>query len=88
MTLTTTDENKNQFRKIRRPDHPKVRVAHQVLQDGCHKQGAYIQFLRDVVLYGLWSALLSAKNYEGDGCYEEGTVDLALTCAVSDTDRE
>lgn len=36
--------------------------------------GAYIQFDKDVQIYGLYEALLYAEGYEKQGHYVEGTV--------------
>lgn len=35
--------------------------------------GAYLQFAKDVRIYGLWEALLYAENYEAEGAYAPGT---------------
>jgi hypothetical protein len=45
---------------------------------GCVNQGAYIQFVQDVGMYGLWEALLYAESYEANGDYAQGTVHDAM----------
>lgn len=80
--LNVSNEHKTQLRKIRTIAHKSVEAARNTLVTGCIEQGAYMQFGRDVTVYGLWEALLYASNYEGDGAYEVGTAQKALDAAV------
>jgi hypothetical protein len=44
--------------------------------------GEYLQFAKDVRIYGLWEALLYAENYEAEGAYAPGTALKAFQAAV------
>jgi len=57
-----------------------------IVADGCKKEheGAYLQFIKDVLVYGLWEALLFVELYEKDGVirtnyYDPGTAYKAFT---------
>lgn len=73
---------RDQLCRIKRADDPSAEAARHVLVSGCTNQGAYIQFGRDLVLYGLWEALLYAESYEQKGWYSPGTVQGAIDASI------
>jgi len=44
---------------------------------GCLDPAVTVQFQRDVLVYGLYEALLFVEGYEGDGAYVKGTAQAA-----------
>jgi hypothetical protein len=81
--LNVTDEQKKALRKIRTINSQTVEAVRNSLSNGCIEKGAYMQFATDVTVYGLWSALLSAHNYEDRyKAYAPGTVEKALQIAL------
>jgi hypothetical protein len=77
------EEQKKALRRIKKIDHPAVETARNALVCGCIDQGAYIQFAKDVTLYGLYEALLYAQNYEERGCYAKGTTTKATNACLT-----
>lgn len=75
-----TPEQKRQLRKIKT-----VSSAVKAIVYGGNKDGMpmSVQFNRDVVLYGMYEALLYVEGYEAEGKYEAGTADKAATAALN-----
>jgi len=71
-----SQEHKKQLRKIKAG--PLYDTARNLLNCGIVSgpglSEAYIQFDKDVKLYGLYEALLYAEGYEQQGHFVEGTV--------------
>ena len=44
-----------------------------MIYSGCISQGADVQFIQDVRIYGLYEALLFAEGYEDEGYFAKGT---------------
>ena len=78
--LTATNDQKKALRR-HKTIHGIDDVRHTLVK-GCKDQASYIQFGYDVQVYGLWEALLYAKNYEDQGAYAEGTAQKALEAAI------
>lgn len=58
-----------------------VKVA---VYDGCSNPGGSVQFHRDVILYGLYEAILYIAEYEEEGKYfTEGTASKAMVAACA-----
>jgi len=74
--IELSPENKKQLRKTKSGDL--YDTARNLLNAGIVPSnglsGAYIQFDKDVKLYGLYEALLYAESYEKQGHFVEGTV--------------
>lgn len=71
-----SQEHKKQLRKVK--SGPLYDTARNLLNTGIVPgsglSGAYIQFDKDVKLYGLYEALLYAEGYETQGHFVESTV--------------
>lgn len=82
MSLSCDVALKNALRRVKRADHPAAEAARHSLVKACRVQGAYIQFGSDLRVYGLWEALLYAKNYEDNGDHADGAARKALAAAI------
>jgi len=79
--LTATPEQKKILRKHRTLQE--IDEVRYVLINGCLDQTAYIQWSRDLAIYGLWESLLYIKTYEDQGMYASGTAQKALNKAIA-----
>lgn len=76
--LNATEAQKKALRKIRTINSPVTEAARNTLVQGCLDQGYYIQFARDIPVYGLWEALLLAEDH-----FAPGAAQKALDKAIS-----
>ena len=84
--LEATEAQKKVLRKLKLGNKA-ADEARYVVQQGIAKpgmSGAYIQFGKDLQMYGLWEALLYVKQYEDRGEYKEGTAQKALEVAIKE----
>ena len=73
--LKATDEQRKYLRRVK--SGKLVETARNSLVCDCVEQGQYIQFATDVVVYGLWEALLLSYSSEPNG-FLEGASQRAL----------
>ena len=79
-----TPEQKSSLRRIKKG--PIYDLARNMMCGGITSTGiseVYIQFDRDVRIYGLYEALLFAEQYEHQGEYAPGTVQRTIDACLS-----
>jgi hypothetical protein len=87
--LNCSEADKKKLRKIKLAS-PVTDAARNTLVQGIAKpglSGAYIQFGRDVQVYGLWEALLYAHGYEESGEFKAGSAQKALNAALAELNK-